>query len=430
MTTVSIIFTVISSLALLAVPRRWALLPLLAASCYMTLGQMLIVGPFHFSVIRILLAVGAARILIRHERPTGGLCGLDWLMVIWASWALCASPFHREPHEVLVNRLGLAYNTLGIYFLVRCFCQSFEDVTSLVKMTAILLIPVALAMLNEQLTHTNLFSALGGVPNEVYLRNGRFRSQGPFSHPILAGTVGAVCVPLMIGIWRTSPVMAKTGLAACLMMVLTSASSGPLMSLIFAVIALMLWRWRHLTRQLRIAAILGYLSLDLVMKAPAYYLIARIDLVGGSTGWHRARLIESAIEHLGEWWWAGTDYTRHWMVTGVSWSEDHADITNHFIKMGVLGGLPLMFLFILTLALGFRYVGEALRAGRGGPIADQFLVWCLGASLFAHTVTCISVSYFDQSFLFLYTTLAMIGSICVSGWRTVSPTRTPPSCAA
>jgi len=413
-TAISIIFTLISAVALVTVPRRWAPLPLLAASCYMTLGQVLIVGPFHFSVIRILVAVGAIRILIRHERPASGLCGLDWLMFIWAAWALCASAFHQEPGEVLIHRLGLVFNVLGVYFLVRCFCERSEDVIGLIKVTAILLIPVALEMLSEHITHRNLFSALGGVPAEVAIRHARSRSQGPFRHPILAGTVGAVCVPLMAAIWRRSPVMAKAGMLACLMMVLTSGSSGPCMSLLFAVLALILWRWRHLTRQMRIATIIGYLALDLVMKAPAYYLIARIDVVGGSTGYHRARLIESAIEHLREWWWAGTDYTRHWMVTGVSWSEDHADITNHYLKMGVLGGLPLMLLFILTLSWGFRYVGEAMRSRTDAPVADQFLVWCLGASLFAHAVTCISVSYFDQSFLFLYLTLAMIASICVS----------------
>ena len=80
--------------------------------------------------------------------------------------------------------------------------------------------------------------------------------------------------------------------------------------------------------------------LDLVMKAPAYYIIARADIIGGSTGWHRAALIDSAIRHLNEWWLIGTDYTRNWMVTGVSWSADNTDITNHYLYLGVLGGLP------------------------------------------------------------------------------------------
>jgi hypothetical protein len=332
---------------------------------------------------------------------------MDWLMLVWAAWALCASAFHQKPGEVLVNHLGMVYNVLGVFFLIRCFCQSQEDVFEIVRWIGIILIPVAVEMLLEQVTHRNLFAALGGVEETPDIRNGRLRSQGPFAHAILAGTVGAVCAPLMIGIWRKHPVTARSGLAACLLMVVASASSGPLASLCASAFALILWHWRHLTRQLRIAAIVGYILLDLVMKAPAYYLIARVDLVGGSTGWHRAMLIEASIEHLGEWWFAGTDYTRDWMPYGVTWSEDHCDLTNYYIGLGVKGGLPLMLLFILVLWTGFRNVGDTLRWRVDSPIADQFFGWSLGASLLAHAATAISVGYFDQSVIFIYLTLAL-----------------------
>lgn len=411
MTGAGLIFFLANALALLALPRRWASLPLVAGACYMTLGQGIEIGPLSFPIIRLLVLVGFVRVLFRRERPAGGLVGMDWLMVAWGAWALCSSPFHENPQTALTFRLGFVYNALGVYLLLRAFCVRSEDVTTLIKVTAILLVPVALEMLSEQVTGNNLFAVLGGVPQDVAIRKGRFRAQGPFSHAILAGTVGAVCAPLMVGIWRKSPWVAMTGLAACVAMVIASASSGPLLSLSVSGAALSLWRWRHLTRHMRIAAVVGYILLELVMKAPAYYLIARIDLTGGSTGWHRARLIESAITHFGEWWLAGTDYTRHWMPTGVSWNEDHTDITNYYLKMGVIGGLPLLALFIAVMWCGFRYVGDALRASTETPIEDRFLTWALGASLFAHAATCISVSYFDQSVVFLYLTLAVISSL-------------------
>ncbi|RJQ27413.1 hypothetical protein C4565_05190 [Candidatus Parcubacteria bacterium] len=377
----------------------------------MTLGQGTEIGPFHFTVIRVLVAVGVIRIVIRRELLSGGLNGIDWLMAAWGGWALCSSAFHEIPIDTLIYHLGQVYNAIGIYFLIRCFCQSQEDVIRIVPITAILLVPVALEMLNEQLSHWNLFSVFGGVSEIPAIRNGRLRSQGPFGHAILAGTVGAVCAPLMIGIWRRNPLMAKTGLVACLMMVVTSASSGPLMSLIFSAFALILWRWRHLTRQMRIGAALGYILLALVMKAPPYYLIARIDLAGGSTGWHRARLIQSAFEHLGEWWLAGTDYTRHWMPTGVSWSPNHADITSQYIAYGVLGGLPLMLLFIAAVCVAFQYVGKCVVMHAHDDVVEGKFVWAFGASLFANAASCVSVSYFDQSFIFLFLNLAAIGSI-------------------
>ena len=99
-------------------------------------------------------------------------------------------------------------------------------------------------------------------------------------------------------------------------------------------------------RLIRWSLVGAMITLNVAMNAPIYYLLARIDFTGSSTSYYRAALIDSAFKHLNEWWLGGTDYTRHWMPTGALWNEDQADITNHYIKMGVVGGLPLMLLFI------------------------------------------------------------------------------------
>jgi hypothetical protein len=221
----------------------------------------------------------------------------------------------------------------------------------------------------------------------------------------------------MIGIWRMHPRCAKIGMAACLVMVVTSASSGPLLSVAAGIFALLLWRWRRWTRQMRIAAVVGYLLLNMVMKAPAYYLIARIDLTGGSSGYHRAAIIEAAISHFHEWWFAGTNYTRHWMPYGVSWSPDHCDITNQYIYYGVIGGVLLMLMFIAALWMAFCYVGRYLRVHADDDIRKCKFAWALGAALFAQAASGVSVYYFDQSFIFLFMNLALIGSLYSSATR-------------
>jgi hypothetical protein len=376
----------------------------------MTLGQGIKIGPFHFTVIRILIAAGVVRVFARGEWLAGGMNALDRLMAVWAAWALLSSIFHGDVSEALVFRLGLVYNACGVYYLLRVFCQSLDDVLGLCRVTTILLVPVAAEMLYEKLFQHNLFSALGAVADSPEVREGRIRASGPFTNPILAGTVGAVCLPLVIALWKFHRKEAAMGIGACSIMILVSSSSGPILSAIAAIGALFMWHYRDRMRLVRWLAVFGYIGLDLVMKAPAYYLIGRIDLTGGSTGWHRARLIESALQHLHEWWLAGTDHTRHWMPTGVSWSPEHTDITNHYLQLGVIGGLPLMLLFIAILAKAFSFVGQTLRNGLDLPFEYQFMLWALGASLFAHAATMISVSYFDQSFVFIYLTLALIGS--------------------
>lgn len=407
----SILFLVVNAGFLFWVPRRWAPMPLLIGTCYMTLGQGIVVGPFHFPIFRLFIFFGLTRVIIRGERLTGRMNGMDWLMLFWSAWALVSSFFHNDPTSALVFRLGLIFNACGVYFLLRVFCKSIEDIKTLVLITAVLLMPVAVAMLFEKVTANNVFAMISDVPIIPEIREGRIRAQGPFSHSILAGTVGAVSLPLIVGLWQEHRKLAFMGIVSCLSMIFASASSGPILSVIAGIVGLSMWHYRQQMRFVRWVAVLGYIALDIVMKAPAYYLIARIDLIGGSTGWHRSALIESGLRHLKEWWLAGTDYTIHWMPYGVEWNPDHTDITNHYLHLGVVGGLPLMLLFIAILYKGFSFVGQTLRQSSELPAESPFMLWGFGAALFAQAVTCIAVSYFDQSILFLYLTLAAISSV-------------------
>ena len=131
---------------------------------------------------------------------------------------LASSPFHKEPSEALVLRLGLVYNACGVYFLLRCLTQNLEDLLNLCRLTALLLIPVAVAMLIEKHTLHNVFSAMEGLSISPEIREGKVRAQGPFLHAILAGTVGGVCFPMTVALWKQDRVFAVIGAVACVAM--------------------------------------------------------------------------------------------------------------------------------------------------------------------------------------------------------------------
>ena len=376
-----------------------------------TLGQNIELGPFHFTIIRVLVAIGILRVMINGEKIVGSRTGLDRILICFGIWAICCSVFHKDIFATLVNRLGLAYDCLGLYFLLRVFIRDAEDTLLLCRIVIIALVPVAIEMLSETVTGRNAFSFFGGVLEQCEVRGGKVRAQGPFGHSILAGTVGAVCLPMAALFWKRNRKLAILGLITTSAIVVTSRSSGPIMTAGVAICGLATWKVRDHMRAIRWGAVCAVAGLSMMMNAPVYYLLARIDLTGSSTSWYRAALIESAFKHINEWWLGGTDYTRHWMVTGVAWSEDQSDITNNYIKMGVLGGLPLMLLLIGILTVGFVCVGRALRLNEEAPAEERFVIWTLGSILFAHAATMLSVSYFDQSIVFFYLVLAAIGSV-------------------
>lgn len=377
----------------------------------MTIGQVLHIGPFDFPVFRMLLGFGLVRVLLRGERIEGKLNVIDKMIIAWAVWVFIASFFHRfAPGSGPIFAFGAAYNVLLIYFLLRIWCRSEAELDILVSAIAILLVPVAVAMWVEMVTLHNPFSVFGGVPETPVIREGRVRAQGPFAHPILAGTVGATCLPLMVLLWQRRRISAVLGSVACVGMVLASASSGPLMSLMLGVGAIGLWKFRRLTRFVVPAMVAAYAGLSLLMSRPPYYILNYIDLTGGSTGWHRANLIENFLSHFSEWWMFGTDRTKHWMPNANGPTPDHTDITNFYISFGILGGVAALALVVLILWRAFVWVGEL--TGTRAMLAEQnkFAAWCLGCALFAHAVTSLSVAYFDQSVIFFWATISVISS--------------------
>jgi hypothetical protein len=410
MTETGTIFILFAAFLLLKLPRRWAALPLLAGAAYMPLGQVVEIGPFSFTVIRILVAVGVIRVLVKREHLQGGTKKLDRMMILWGLCAVWSSLFHNDFGSSLVYRLGMLYDGLGVYLLFRVFVQGAEGMFLIARIVIIALIPVAIEMIYECATGTNAFSWLGGIDAESEVRDGRIRAQGPFSHAILAGTVGAVSWPLLLPLWKRNRKLAVLGLLVPVTMVMASRSSGPIMTCLVILIGLCAWKVKHNIHLIRWGALGAILALNILMEAPVYYLLARIDLTGSSTGWHRAELIHAALTHLDEWWFSGTDYTRHWIAYGVGWSKNHVDITNHYVKMGVIGGLPLLLAFVGVLICAFNSLGKVLRAGNGTCFEQQFMTWTLGAILLGHAATFLSISYFDQSMVFFLMLLACIGS--------------------
>jgi hypothetical protein len=401
-------FTVLAGLLLLMLPRRFAAIPLLLGAAYVTRGAAIELGPATLSVFRILIAVGAVRVMIRGERIANGLSSIDRLMLLWAICLLGTSAFH-EAHT-WVFRAGIIWSDLGAYFLFRVFLQDYEDVVRTFKALCVLLLPVAALMLLEKSSGENLFTAVGGAM-DVSMRDGHSRARGPFVHAILAGTVGATCLPIALALWRRHRRYASLGLLAAIGMVFASTSSGPIIMSVVIVLALLLWPFRERLRAIRWSLVFAIVALDFVMKDPVYFLMARIDITGGSKGWHRAQLIRSSLEHIDEWWLAGTDHTRHWMPTGIDANELHTDITNHFLAAGVMGGLPLLLLLVITLVVAFRTVGRALRQHAGAPFEHRFMIWTLGAIVFGHVVNFFSISLFDQSIVFFYLILAGIDAV-------------------
>ena len=136
------------------------------------------------------------------------------------------------------------------------------------------------------------------------------------------------------------------------------------------------------------------------MNAPVWHLMSRVNIFGGSTGWHRYHLFDQFIERTSEWFFLGTTETMHWGLGLV-------DITNQYVLEGVRGGFLTLLIFIIMLYKSVQISGQSSLL-----LADQpkhWIAWGVCVSLLGHVVSFWGVSYFGQILMLMYMVLAMAG---------------------
>jgi hypothetical protein len=398
---------------ILCLPRHKVVVPFLAAAILIPTDQVLVAGSLHFPMLRILILFGFARLMQLRGSSNGGLAGgwnrLDKAVVLLAVFTAIDWILLWQQTATVVFQLGELYTTFGTYFFLRTVIRDRRDITLTVRTFVVLAAFIAVIMAWEQTTGNNPYGWLGGARSGFYasvmMREGKLRATGCFAHPILAGTVGAVLLPLFIGLWWTERryrAAAVIGIVASTVMTLTSNSSTPLLAYLAGVFGLCLWPIRSWLRVLRWGLVFTLVSLHMVMKGPVWSLIARIDLVGGSSGDHRYQLVNQCILHFSDWWLLGVKYNGQW-----GW--DMWDTANQYVATAQSAGLLPFILFVAVLVYGFKYAGRSRRVVAENK-RDVLLFWSLGGALFAHVVGFFGITYFDQTSVVWYSLLAIVSA--------------------
>jgi hypothetical protein len=416
----------ILGVAVLLLPRRYAMVPMLVMACFISPAQRIVVLSLDFSLFRLLILFGWARILLFGVEAGFRWKPIDSVMTAWVLCGLAMATLREGTAAELTYRLGLAFDAAGTYFLVRLLLRDLGDVLVLARAAALLSLPVAATFVLEHLTGRNMFAIFGGVAEWTEVRDGRVRCRGPFAHPIYAGCFWATWLPLILALWRDrreARWLAPAGLAAVAVITYTSASSTPVLAVVLAVVALAAYPWRRHTRALRWSVAGGLVVLHFAMNAPVWHLISRVDVLAGSTGWYRYRLIDGFIRNVDQWWLAGT------RAYDSLWGPTYKAVTNQYVLEGVEGGLLTLTLFVAMIVLGFRAAGRLVRS-RDADGPGRLMAWALGAAFLVHAIDFLAVSYFGQVLIAWYLALGILarldpGPVPVPAPRPAA-VRTPP----
>ena len=403
---------IISAFLVLALPRRFALAPLIVAATTLPMAQRVVIAGADFTMIRLLLLAYLMRFLLRGEWRAFTWNRLDTAVILWAVAGTTIMTLHHGTVDVLVTRLGWSYDIILGYFAGRVLLRGWGDMLGVAKVVAFISVPVAVIFLYEWTTQYNLFHVFGGVPEITNVREGRVRCRGPFAHAIIAGTFWAAMLPLIWLLWsgdQRSRVWALVGTVSAFTIIAATASSTPLLSAMAALGGAGLFLLRHRRTQMWVGVIAMLFVLHFfVMQAPVWHLISRVDIVGGSSGWWRYVILDTFINHFSEWYLTG-------YATPTDWRWQMRDITNEFIIQGLSGGLVTLTIFIFVLVFAFGNVGQRLAElegqSFGAGVAQEWRLWLVGVMVFVHLVTFTGLSYFGQMNILWYLQLAMAGAV-------------------
>lgn len=387
-------------------PRKHATIPLFLIAFLVPRGQQIYLVGQHWYVLSIVILIGSVRLARAKFQIAGGMNSIDKAFILWALYRVVAIVLTHGLQSSGSEEAKFWIMAFGGYFLLRHLIQDEEDIARAAKSFAVVAVVLGACMLNERLSGVNIFGHLGGAPMFPDIRNGKVRAQATFGHSILAGCFGATLVPLFFWLWKSGKAraLAGAGLAGSTIMVLMSNSSTPALSWAAGVGGLFLWPIRRSMRAVRWGIVLTLVALAMVMKAPVWFIVAHVNVIGGSGGYDRAFLIDTFMRHWKDWWLIGTNQNGNW-------GYDMWDLSNQFVAEGEMGGLVTFVCFIAIISRSFGRLGSLRRLV---DRKQEWLLWSLGAVMLAHIFAYFGVAYWDNTQIWWFAFLAMISAATAS----------------
>lgn len=334
------------------------------------------VGPLNMSVYRFVVLGTLLPCLVMWGRGKAGPIRIaDVGLIIFCLWAsVSLAVVHGiaasiEPIGILI------IETLGSYWLGRCFIRSAEDFRNMVRLAAKLVLLLSPFALYEWITGAKpILSTLGAIFPTVEIsmmqpRWGFWRVQGPFSHSILFGLFCGSIVALTYLVSGRERSSLARGLSSAAVggTAFLSMSSAPIAGMMLQLM-LIGWNWLFGTMQSRWKVfwglvLIGYLVVEFGSnQTPIGFYISHFTF-DSQTGWYRLAIWEhgtaSVLNHplfgigLGDWVrpsWMGSDSVDNfWLLIAM----------RHGIPAVVtIGGVCLW----LACSIGFRKgLDETLR---------------------------------------------------------------------
>ena len=377
------------------------------------------IGTIDFTTCRIIIAVIYLNIFLRTDLAAHfKFILLDKLVIAFFLAQILAGATTTPLAMLLENRAGAVFDFVLPYFAIRMLVTSKKEYLNLLRVILVIAAPLAIAGFYQCLTGNNPVGFLSRYKAWNYsggrapaIRGGLFRASITFPHSILFGLFFSMLGPVCAGLipYAKNKNVVYFGLILICVGVFSSMSSGPLLTCVFAVMFIALWRWQKYWKVAVVVVIGACLFIEVASNRHFYEVVDRL-VIAGSASWYRARLFEVSLFEGG--------MSGHW-ITGYGFSDPgwginidgraYSDVVNHYLvllcRYGLVGLLP----FLTIIGVAFRQLVLSYRVCVTKP--DKWCVWCLSAGLFGLLGGMYGVMLNGQPRTFFYIMLACCASM-------------------
>jgi hypothetical protein len=403
----TIILSVLVAAVVLALRPATALGVIMASALLWPEYLRIPMGVAQMSVPRIAAVFLFARLLVAPGSNPPRWRLPDTLVVALYLWYVLANILAGTSDSAFRTIVGSGFDTVLMYLIARRACADPIDVGGVLKglaVSGLVLSPLGLA---ENITRWSPYAHYleqqhgeefqgGGSDMRLGMRRAFVSTLQPIFFGMAMLMVTGIIFSLRGQFKKKLGYWVAIGTAA--LATLTSLSSGPWIGLILlACVNALYWR-----RQLIKPAIIGLVGAMAAMEALSnrhfYHLIDYLALDSG-TSWYRSRLMEVAVNHLGEYWGLGCGGrgVEHWgpEIDGRSM----VDMVNNYVIAAYTGGVPAMLLYI---AIKISVLACLVKTFKQGSPAMRPVAFGLAALLVGLSASELSVGLYGPAQLFSY----------------------------
>ena len=376
------------------------------------------IGPVDFNVGRILILVLYAKLILQ----TTVLQQFRWTildkMVVVVFVTKTLALFTNAPVQpVLEHESGVVVTVLLPYIAIRAIITTKQDFFILVQ--TLIGVGLVLAVLGayESLTGNNPMGFMKSYdawqPREHRMINrlGLHRADVSFGNYLAFGLYFAAMLPLSLMLRGNQVKLLSKLFVASLLLVgaISSMSSAPLFAIAFSGAFLFFFPFRMFAPLLIVMTVIVCVFLEFYSNRHFYEVPSRLAL-DQATVYDRVGLYEEAF---------GGGMSGHWITgygyvglgPGQKYNDDfdwqHIDLLNIYINRLVQAGLVGTIPFLIMNVMYYVYLRRAFVACR--TFEDQWMVWCLTATLLGWNLAMQTVGFLGNLESLLFSWIALAG---------------------